>query len=87
MNTKPTPKPKFTKATKSQDNQQKLLQRILVLLFVMQAALIGVEGNLDIISGKPIIDVLQGMISQGIELIIKAQNIEGSIKKRDANDK
>lgn len=87
MNTKPTPKPLNTKVTKSQDNQQKFLQRILVLLLVMQAALIGIEGNLDIISGKPIVDVLQGMITQSIELIIKAQTTQKSTKKRDRDNK
>ncbi|MGC1396118.1 MAG: hypothetical protein WA828_17800 [Coleofasciculaceae cyanobacterium] len=87
MNTKPTPKPQPTKTTKSQDNQQTFLQRILVLLFVMQLALIGIRGNLDIHSGKPIIDVLQGMISQSIELIIKAQTTQKSTKKGDTDNK
>lgn len=87
MNTKPTPKPQPTKTTKSQDNPQKISQRILVLLFVMQLALIGVEGHQDFISGKPIIDVLQGMISQSIELIIKAQTTQKSTKKGDTDNK
>lgn len=84
MNTKPTHK---SKITKSQDNQQKFLHPILVFSFVMQAALIGVRGNLDVLSGKPIFDVLQGMITQGIELIIKVQSTQKSLQKRDADDK
>lgn len=86
-NSQPTSKPKFTKSTKSQDNQQKFSHRILVFFFVMQAALIGVRGNLDVLSGKPILDVLQGMISQGIELIIKVQSTQKSLKNRDAKTK
>lgn len=87
MNIQPTSKSSCTKTNKSQDNQTTFSQRILVLLFVMQAALIGVRGNLDVLSGKPIADVLQAMISQGIELIIKAQSTQKSLKKRDDDDK
>jgi len=81
--TQPTPKLEFTKFSKSQDKQQKLLHRIMIFSFVMQAALIGIRGNFDVVSGKPLFDVLQGMIAQGIELILKAQQTEESIKKRD----
>ncbi len=87
MNTQPTPEYKFTKPVKSQDKQQSFLQRIIVISFVMQAALIGVRGNLDVLSGKPSFDVLQGMISQGIELILKAQSTQKITKKRDAGGK
>lgn len=87
MNIQPTPKSKFTKSVKSQGSKQTFLQRILILLFVMQAALIGVRGNLDILSGKPVFDVLQGMITQSIELIIKVQSTQKSTKKGDADDK
>jgi hypothetical protein len=73
--------------TSNKQNGKKFSQRILVLLIVMQAALIGVRGNLDILSGKPMLDVLQGMITQGIELIIKAQSTQKSPKKRDADGK
>lgn len=65
------------------NKQQKLLHRILAFSFVMQGLLIGIRGNLDVLSGKPMFDVLQGMISQGIELIIKAQSMEGNRKKGD----
>ena len=83
MNRKPTPKSKFTKLVRSQDKQQNFLHRIVVFSFVMQGLLIGIRGNLDILSGKPMLDVLQGMISQGIELIIKVQSMEGNRKKGD----
>ena len=83
MNTQPTPKLDCTKSSKSQDNQQKFLHRIIIFSFVMQAALIGIQGSHNVLSGKPVFDVLQGMIAQGIELILKAQRTEESIKKRD----
>ncbi len=70
--TKSTNKTKITKIDKSQDKQQKFLQRIIAVSFVVQAALIGVRGNLDVLSGKPVLDVIQGMIVQGVSLIVKA---------------
>lgn len=82
-NLQPTRKPDCTKFAKSQAKQQNILRRILVFLFVMQAALIGVEGSFDVLSGKPVLNVLQGMITQGIELIIKAQSMENKRKKGD----
>jgi hypothetical protein len=83
MNTQPTPKLDCTKSSKSQGKQQKFLHRIIIFSFVMQAALIGIQGSHNVLSGKPLFDVLQGMIAQGIELILKAQRTEESIKKRD----
>jgi hypothetical protein len=62
---------------------KKFLHRIIIFSFVMQAALIGIQGSHNVLSGKPVFDVLQGMIAQGIELILKAQHTEESIKKRD----
>jgi hypothetical protein len=70
--TKSTNKTIITKIDKSQDKQQKFLQRIIAVSFVVQAALIGVRGNLDVLSGKPVLDVIQGMIVQGVSLIVKA---------------
>lgn len=69
--------------TSNKQKSNDFLQRILVLLFVIQAALIGVEGSFDVLSGKPLLNVLQGMITQGIELVIKAQKTQESVKKRD----
>jgi len=81
--TQSTLKSRFTKENKSQEKQQKFLQRIIAISFVLQAALIAVNGNLDILSGKPVLNVLQGMITQGIELIIKAQDVQKRLKKSD----
>lgn len=80
---KSTNKTKYTKNNKSQDNQQKFLQRIIAVSFAVQAALIGVRGNLDVLSGKSPLDVIPSMITQGIELILKAHRAEKSIKDSD----
>jgi hypothetical protein len=61
-----------TKIAKTQEKKQKFLERIIAVSFVVQALLIGVKGNLDVLSGKPVLDVIQGMIAQGVSLIVKA---------------
>jgi hypothetical protein len=81
--TQSTLKYECTKEHKTQQKQQKFLQRIIAIFLVVQAALIGVNGNIDILSGKPVLNVLQGMITQGIELIIKAQGVQKRLKKSD----
>jgi hypothetical protein len=70
--TQSTNKTNNTKIVKSQDKQQKFLQRIIAVSFVVQAALIGVKGNLDVLSGKSPVDVIPWMIAQGVSLIVKA---------------
>lgn len=60
-----------------------LLQRIIAISFIAQAALISVRGNLDILSGKSPLDVVPSMITQGIELILKAQRAEKRLKESD----
>lgn len=47
-------------------------QQVIAVAFVVQAALIGVKGNLDVLSGKPVLDVIPSMIAQGVSLIVKA---------------
>lgn len=73
-----------TKNQKSQDNLQKFLRRIIAASFAVQAILIGVRGNLDVLSGKSPLDVIPSMLAQGVELIFKAQRVEKSLKKSDA---
>jgi hypothetical protein len=58
-------------------------KRIIAVRIRLQAALIGVNGNIDVLSGKPVLNVLQGMITQGIELIIKAQGVQKRLNKSD----
>ncbi len=80
---KSTNETQFTKSDKSQEKQRKFLQRIIAVSFVAQAALIGVKGNFDVLSGKSPLDVIPSMLAQGIELIFKAQRAEKSIEKSD----
>jgi hypothetical protein len=82
---KSTNKTEQTKITKGQGKQQKLLERIITVSFAVQAALIGVRGNLDVLSGKSPLDVVPWMMTQGVELIFKAQRAEKSIKESDRN--
>ena len=81
---KSTNKTEQTKITKGQGKQQKLLERFIAVSFVVQAALIGVRGNLDVLSGKAPLDVIPWMITQGVELILKAHRAEKSIKESDS---
>jgi hypothetical protein len=75
--------PESTKKQRSQDKQQKFLQRIIAVALVALAALIGVKGNLDVLSGKSPLDVIPWMMTQGVELILKAQRVQKSIEKSD----
>jgi hypothetical protein len=81
--TKLSAKSNCTKIIESQCKQQKFLRRIMAVSFAVQAVLIGVRGNLDVLSGKPVLDVIPWMMTQGIELIIKAQDAEKRSEKRD----
>jgi hypothetical protein len=81
--TKLTNQSEYTKIGKNQGKQQKFLQRIIAVSFVAQAALMGVKGNLDVLSGKSPLDVIPSMLAQGIELILKAHRAEKGIKESD----
>ena len=81
--TQSTNKTNNTKNDKNQGKQQILLRRIIAVSFVVQAALIGVTGNLDALSGKSPLDVIPWMITQSVELILKAQRTEKSIRESD----
>ncbi|TAF06696.1 MAG: hypothetical protein EAZ78_01785 [Oscillatoriales cyanobacterium] len=67
----------------SQSDRQKFIRHAIATAFLTQAAIIGIKGNLDVQSGKPILDVIQGMIFQGIELIVKTHRTQKSIKESD----
>ncbi|MEQ9548338.1 MAG: hypothetical protein RIM23_01780 [Coleofasciculus sp. G3-WIS-01] len=77
----------ITKNDKSQQKQQKFVRRVITGALVAQATLIGVNGNLDVLSGQPILDVIPGMITQGIELIIKTQGVQKRLETRDRNSR
>ena len=62
---------------------QKFVGRVIASAFILQAVIIGVKGNLDVLSGKPALDVIQGMIVQGIQLVVKANRTRKSVEKID----
>lgn len=74
---------RITKSEKNQDNRQKFVGRVIAIAFLTQATIIGIKGNLDVLSGKPALDVIQGMIVQGIELIVKANRSRKSVEEID----
>ncbi|WP_293149767.1 MULTISPECIES: hypothetical protein [unclassified Microcoleus] len=67
----------------SQSDRQKFIHQAIAIAFILQAVIIGVKGNLDIESGKPALDVIQGMLFHGIELIVKANRSRKSVEKID----
>ncbi|MEG4317775.1 MULTISPECIES: hypothetical protein [unclassified Microcoleus] len=62
---------------------QKFVERVIASAFILQAVIIGVQGYLDVESGKPALDVILGMIVQGRELVVKAIRTQKSVKKLD----
>ena len=56
----------------SESDRQKFIRQAIAIAFITQAIIIGVKGNLDVQSGKPTLDIIQGMIFQGTELVLKA---------------
>ncbi|MEG4231790.1 hypothetical protein QUA40_06720 [Microcoleus sp. Pol11C3] len=64
-------------------NRQKFVGRVIEIAFVTQAIIIGINGNLDVHSGKPVLDVIPPMITQAIPLIVKAYRTRKSVEKGD----
>lgn len=67
----------------SKSDRQKFIRRSIALAFVTQAIIIGVKGNLDVLSGKPTLNVILWMITQDIGLILKANRRRKSVEKSD----
>ncbi len=62
---------------------QKFVGRVIASAFILQAIIIGIKGNLDVLSGKPVLDVIPWMITQGIELIVKTRRTQKSAEEID----
>jgi hypothetical protein len=60
-----------------------VLRQVITSLLILQALFMVIKGNLDVLSGKSPLDVVPWMSTQGIELILKAQRAEKSIKESD----
>ncbi|GET38252.1 hypothetical protein [Microseira wollei] len=67
----------------SKSNQHKFIRQASAIAFIVQAVIIGVKGNLDVLSGKPILDVIPWMITQGIELIVKTHRTQKIVQESD----
>jgi hypothetical protein len=74
---------RITKSEKSQNNRQKFVGRVIEIAFLTQAIMIGIKGNLDVLSGKPVLDVIPSMITQAIELIVKTPRTQKSFEEID----
>ena len=74
---------RITKSEKNQDNRQKFVGRVIEIAFVTQAIIIGINGNLDVHSGKPVLDVIPSMIIQAGELIVKTRRTQKSFEEID----
>ncbi len=57
--------------------------RTRLLILILQALCMVIQGNRDVLSGKSPLDVVPWMITQGVELILKAQRTEKSIRESD----
>ena len=58
-------------------------RKFIAIAFLTLAIIIGIRGNLDVLSGKPILDVMPWMITQAIELIVKANRTQKSVEESD----
>jgi ubiquinone biosynthesis protein UbiJ len=74
---------RITKSEKNQDNRQKFVGRVIAIAFLTQAIIIGIKGNLDVLSGKPVLDVIPSMITQAIQLIVKTHRAQKSAEEID----
>ena len=66
-----------------QSQNPKIVKNFFVTAFIVQALIIGVKGNLDVHSGKPVLDVTPWMITQAIELIFKTYRTQKSFEEKD----
>ena len=62
-----------------------VLRQVITSLLILQALFMVIEGNLDVLSGKSPLDVVPWMITQGVELILKAHRAEKNLKECDRN--
>ena len=71
----------------TQSDRQKFIRHAITTAFLTLAIIIGIKGNLDVLSGKPILDVMPWMITQAIELIVKVHRTQKSVEESDRIEK
>jgi len=67
----------------SQSDRQKFIRQAIATAPIVLALIIGVKGNLDVLSGKPVLDVIPPMIIQAGELIVKTRRTQKSFEEID----
>ena len=67
----------------SQSDRQKFIRHAIATAPIVLAILIGVKGNLDVHSGKPVLDVIPSMIIKAGELIVKTRRTQKSVEEND----
>jgi hypothetical protein len=66
-----------------QNQSQKIAKKFFAIAFLTQAMIIGIKGNLDVQSGKPILDVIPWMIIQDTVLMLKVLRTQKSVEESD----
>ncbi len=66
-----------------QAQNKKIVKNFFATASIVLAILIGVNGTRDVLSGKPTLDVMPWMITQAIELIVKANRTQKSVEESD----
>ena len=66
-----------------QSQNPKIVKNFFVTAPIVLAILICVKGNLDVLSGKPVLDVIPWMITQAIQLIVKTYRTQKSFEEID----
>ena len=66
-----------------QAQNKKIVKNFFAIAFLTQAMIIGIKGNLDVQSGKPILDVIPWMIIQDTVLMLKVLRTQKSVEESD----
>ena len=64
-----------------------VLRQVITSLLILQALFMVIKGDRDVVSGKSPLDVVPWMITQGVELILKAHRAQKSLQERYAHSK
>jgi hypothetical protein len=64
-----------------------VLRQVITSLLILQALFMVIKGDRAVLSGKSRLDVVPWMITQGVELILKAHRAQKSLQERDAHSK
>ena len=63
--------------------RKNVLRQVITSLLILQALFMVIKGDRAVLSGKSRLDVVPWMITQGVELILKAHRAEKNLKECD----